>query len=667
MTAVLTGTGIRVVTAPPPFRVASVSASDVPTETFRPIDEPGVKQLPPALSIFLAIFTPLVLGMVIWYVSGALLVSSGRHKATSFCCVDGARHLTQFINSSIDPCVNFTGYVCYNVSRNHSTVTDLHQRLLENMLRTGATAATSWTSPAARTLAAFYRSCLVMPWSKEGIVRNMTSIVIDRGHVHAAMTVREILDFLLKMSLQYRLPSAINIEQKLTLNALNNASAHIAISQGQYAITELCPRCNDCIGFVLKQFNSKIGCNVSEVDLLRFGSQLALLKSGTTANETGDFGELADLFESVSLVEWKNALSAAYVDLREIDRVYVEGKPQLRNFMSRLSSPSNQPTSIAFIVAYSVLSSFSRFETELSHEAGGSQEVFCNRSVHGLSHTWEQLRSDMSSNIGKSWEIHVIFDVVIKAISQVVMNSSLFAAGDHLTAKAFLRSLTLLLPHEYAVADNHPPNMTQVYLEYHFNMLEYEQRLMRKKTKLHVFGSPASRVHHLTLSAGNKVLVPTSFYHDLTHLSESSVMHNLPWLGTNIANFVWDILVDDISWTKATANNLADMRQCLRRSHVRPAAVSPRSVGVVLALRSLLNSLDQTSLYVPRTLDARWRLSHGQFFFMRMVERSWCDRDHSALRTVEWTEMNAALDLTPEFGEAFHCQTSSAQRNSCFV
>ncbi|KAH7945168.1 hypothetical protein HPB49_007314 [Dermacentor silvarum] len=628
MTAVLTGTGIRVVTAPPPFRVASVSASDVPTETFRPIDEPGVKQLPPALSIFLAIITPLVLGMVIWYASGALLVSSGRHKATSFCCVDGARHLTQFINSSIDPCVNFTGYVCYNVSRNHSTVTDLHQRLLENMLRTGATAATSWTSPAARTLAAFYRSCLVMPWSKEGIVRNMTSIVIDRGHVHAADD---------------------------------------AISQGQYAIAELCPRCNDCIGFVLKQFNSKIGCNLSEVDLLRFGSQLALQKSGTTANETGDFGELADLFESVSLVEWKNALSAAYVDLREIDRVYVEGKPQLRNFMSRLSSPSNQPTSIALIVAYSVLSSFSRFETELSHEAGGSQEVFCNRSVHGLSHTWEQLRSDMSSNIGKSWEIHVIFDVVIKAISQVVMNSSLFATGDHLTAKAFLRSLTLLLPHEYAVADNHPPNMTQVYLEYHFSMLEYEQRLMRKKTKLHVFGSPASRVHHLTLSAGNKVLVPTSFYHDLTHLSESSVMHNLPWLGTNIANFVWDILVDGISWTKATANNLADMRQCLRRSHVRPAAVSPRSVGVVLALRSLLNSLDQTSLYVPRTLDARWRLSHGQFFFMRMVERSWCDRDHSALRTVEWTEMNAALDLTPEFGEAFHCQASSAQRNNCFV
>ncbi|KAH7951912.1 hypothetical protein HPB52_015285 [Rhipicephalus sanguineus] len=665
MTTIVSDTGIRVVPSMPTFGVASTS--DLPTESFRPADEPGPKQLPPALSIFLAIFTPLVLGLVIWYVSGALLVSSGRHKATSFCCVDGARHLTQSINSSIDPCVNFTGYVCYNASRNRSTVMDLHQRLLEDILAAMPNAVTTWTSPAANTLSGFYKSCLVMPWSKEGILRNLTSIVIEKGRIQAAMTAREILDFFLKMSLQYRLPAAINIKKKFTFNALNNASTHIDISQARYAISELCTRCNDCIALVLQQFNRKIGCNVSEVGLLRFGSELPINKNGTAATETDDFGQLADLFKSVSLVEWKNALSAAYVDLREIDRVDVEGKPQLRKFMSSLSNPSNQPTSIAFIVAYSVLSSFSHFVSDLSHEAGGSQEVFCNRSVHGLAHTWEQLRSDMSSNIGKSWEIHVIFEVVIKAISRTVTNSSLFAAADHLAAKAFLRSLTLLLPHEYAVADNHPPNMTLVYLRDHFNMLEYEQWLMRKKTKIHVFGSPALRVHQLTLSAGNKVLVPTSFYHDLTHHSESSVMHNLPWLGTNIAYFVWDLLVFQVSWTKATANNLMDMRQCLRKSHTRPGTVSRRSVSLVLALKSLLNSLDQTDLYVPRTLDARWRLSHGQFFFLRMVERSWCHRDHSALRTVQWVEMNSALDLTPEFSEAFHCHAATAQRGSCFA
>ncbi|KAH6931560.1 hypothetical protein HPB50_025257 [Hyalomma asiaticum] len=667
MTTVVSDSGIRVMPAMPTFGIASTSASDVPTESFRPIEEHGAKQLPPALSIFLAVSTPLVLGLVIWYVSGALLVSSGRHTATSFCCADGARHLTQSINSSIDPCVNFTGYVCYNASRNRSTVMDLHQRLLENMLTTGPNVASPWTSPAARALSGFYRSCLAMPWSKEGVLRNLTSIVIEKGHIEAAMTTREILDFFLKMSLQYRLEAAINIEHMFTFNALNNASAHIAISQAEHAISELCARCDDCIALVLEQFNGNVGCNVSEVDLLRFASQLPEEKNETAVKETGDFGELADLFQTVSLVEWKKALSAADVDLREIDRVDVEGKPQLRNFMSNLSSPSNQPTSIAFIVAYSVVSSFRHFATDLSHDSGGSQEVFCNRSVHRLAHTWEQLRSDMSSNIGKSWEIHVIFDVVIKAITQMVMNSSLFAAGDHLAAKAFLRSLTLLLPHEYAVADNHPPNMTLVYLRDHFNMFEYEQWLMRKKTKIHVFGSPELRVHQLKLSAGNTILVPTSFYHDLTHHSESSVMHNLPWLGTNIANFVWGLLVGNLSWTKATSNNLVDMRQCLRQSHSRPGALSPRSVNVVLALRSLLNSMDQTSLYVPRTLDARWRLSHGQFFFLRMVERSWCDRDHSSLRTVEWTEMNSALDLTPEFGEAFHCQTPSMQRGNCFA
>ncbi|KAL1483738.1 hypothetical protein MTO96_032982 [Rhipicephalus appendiculatus] len=651
----------------PTFGISSTSATDVPTESFRPVDEPGPKQLPPALSIFLAIFTPLVLGTVIWYVSGALLVSSGRHKATSFCCIDGARRLTQSINSSIDPCVNFTGYVCYNASRNRSTVMDLHQQLLEDILTTRPNAATTWTSPAASTLSGFYKSCLVMPWSKEGILRNLTSIVLEKGHIQASMTAKEILDFFLKMSLQYRLPAAIDIEEKFTLNTLNNATARIDISQPRYAISELGTRCNDCIALVLQQFNSKIGCNVSEVGLLRFGSKMPVNKNRTAPTETGDFGELADLFQSVSLVEWKNALLAANVDLREIDRVDVEGKPQLRNFMSSLSSPPNQPTSIAFIVTYSVLSSYGHFMSDLSHEAGGSQEVFCNRRVHGLAHTWEQLRSDMSSNIGKSWEIHVIFEVVIKAISRSVTNSSLFAAADHLAAKAFLRSLTLLLPHEYAVADNHPPNMTLVYLRDHFNMLEYEQWLIRKKTKIHVFGSPELRVHQLTLSAGHKVLVPTSFYHDLTLHSESSVMHNLPWLGTNIAYFVWDLLVFQISWTKATARNLIDMRQCLRQSRAQPGTVSRRSVLLVLAMKSLLNSLDQTDLYVPRTLDARWRLSHGQFFFLRMVERSWCHRDHSALRTVQWVEMNSAFEMTPEFSEAFHCHTAPVQRGSCFA
>ncbi|KAL3213835.1 hypothetical protein MRX96_035080 [Rhipicephalus microplus] len=563
MTTTVSDNGVRVLPAMPVFGIASTSAADMPTESFRPVDEPGPKQLPPALSVFLAIFTPLVLGLVIWYVSGALLTSSGRHKAASFCCIDGARRLTQSINSSIDPCVNFTGYVCYNASRNRSTVMDIHQQLLEDILTTRPSSAATWTSPAASTLSAFYKSCLEMRWSKEDILRNLTSIVIEKGHIQAAMTAREILDFFLKISLQYRLPTAINVDEKFILKVLNNASARIDISQPRYAISELCTRCNDCIALVLQQFNRRIGCNVSEVGLLRFGSQMPVNKNRTAATKTGDFGELADLFTSVSLVEWKKALSAANVDLREIDRVDVEGKSQLRNFMSSLSSPSNQPTSIAFIIAYSVLSSFNHLESDLFHDAGGSQEVFCNRRVHDLDHTWEQLRSDMSSNIGKSWEIHVIFEEVIKAISRSVANSSLFAAADHLAAKAFLRSLTLLLPHEYAVADNHPPNITLVYLRDHFNMLEYEQWLMRKKTKIHVFGSPELRFHQLTLSAKNKLLVPTSFYHDLTHHSESSVMHNLPWLGTNIAYFVWDLLVFHIPLTKATAKNLMDMHQCL--------------------------------------------------------------------------------------------------------
>lgn len=508
---------------------------------------------------------------------------------------------------------------------------------------------------------------MTMPWSKEVILRNLTSIVIGRGYVQKAMTASEILRFSLKMSLQYRLPTTIYTEQRFILSALNNATTYIAITQRVHTATELYSRCTDCIGLVLKQFNHKIGCNVSENDLLRFGNELGTQNTANATNKIGDFGELADLFESVSLVEWKNALAAAYVDLREIDRVDVEGKPHLRSVMSSLSNSSKQPASIAFIVVYSVLASFSQFERELSLDASGSQAVFCNHSVHELSHTWEQLRSDMSSNIGKSWEIHAIFDVVTKAVSQMVMNSSVFAAGDHLAAKAFLRSLKLLLPHEYAAGDNHPPNLTEAYLEDHFRMLEYEHRLMHKKTKMHVFGTPESRVHHLTLSAGNQLLVPTSSYRDLVHLSESSLMHNLPWLGTNIANFVWDLLIAEMSWTTATMKNLMALRQCFRRLHSRPSTVTSRSVGVVLALRSMINSVDQKNLYVPRTLDSRLRLSHGQFFFMRMVEKSWCDRDHSALKNVEWTEMNAALDLTPEFGEAFHCQTSPAELRSCLA
>lgn len=652
--------GIRM-TPSPPFTNSGVTGSEVPIESFRPFDETGSKPIPPALSVCLAIFTPILLGVVIWYAVAAMVASSGGHKATSFCCAEGARRLTEVMNSSIDPCLNFTGYVCHSANRNRSTVEGLHRDLLENML-SGA-GSTNWSSPTASTLTAFYGSCLAMPWSKEGIIRNLTSAIIERSGVRTAMTPSEILNFSLTMSLQYRLVATIYVVQKYTYDAPQNASTKLIITQKKPTITELYSRCTDCINLVLKQFNRELGCNVSEIDLVHVGNELRINQSEHPVNESGDFGVLGDVFESVTLVNWKEALAAAYIDLRDVDKVDVEDKVHLRHIMKILSNSLKQPSSIAFLVVYSVLSAYARFERELSSEANSSQELFCNQSVHRLSHTWEKLRSDISSDAGKSWEIHAIFDAVVKAISDMVMNGTLLATGDHLAAKALLRGLTLLFPHQYATDDNHPPNMTGLYLENHLTMIRYEQQLLHKKLKMHVFGSPVSRVLRLTLSGKSKILVPTSFYRDIELRPDSSVMHNLPWVGTNIANFVWNVLLSHPYWTKETQDSFLALRQCLRRLHPKPATVNMRSVAIVLSLKSLMNCVDRRSLYVPRTLEARWRLSHGQFFFMRMVDKSWCDRDHSELRSVKWAEMNSALDLTPEFGEAFRCPTSALARS----
>lgn len=636
--------------------------ADVPNEGFRPLDEPRPTLLSPTLSIAFAIGIPFVTGIILWFVADHLQQHlSHATVPRPFCCPEEARQLYLSANTALDPCGNFTGYVCFNFDKGgRSPRRDLRSRPLEDILRDAPTS--SSPRDPSKTLAAFFRSCATYRWTTESLLSEVTSAIIRYGDVKVSMRALDILRFCLLMSVKYHIGAIFSVRRSVTWDPRWNLTTRFRLSVGQDTMTEFRRNCPHCIRYVLKIFRSKLGSNITEDDLQRLSAQILMPTSDDNINERGNTSLLGDIFESITLDNWLHILQNASLDTGSIAGASVKYARHLRTVMRILSNPANQPASIAFMVAFSTFEFVENMNVRTTLSPEGTPQIeYCKQSLVSLQHACEQLSGHHASSEAKDQQLREIYASVIQYIERLATSGKIFQAEDHEAARSLLRGLELLLPRDYAFPDVPLPGLTDSYIQNYFAMQGYESLAKESKLRLHVMGQPRKRALHLTLSAGNKILVPPEYYEHLREADKSPWLSNLPWLGTNMAAFIWGLLFEEASWRNGTLRAIKAFEDCTRAEYFNSGS-APSLVSALKSVHKMvLESVGGNDFDQAKHVWNTWNLSLNQFLFMRFVHTCLCDNKWGIYNF----DVNAVLQRLLEFRVAFACPNFQTHRQTC--
>ncbi|CAN8014178.1 unnamed protein product, partial [Ixodes persulcatus] len=238
-------------------------------------------------------FACLTLALVILVVMTDAKGTASRND-TSYCCPDVASQLIAAANFTLDPCGDYTKYVCHNMDA--LSRKKVHSQSLE-ALPISATIGL-FRSPAGKYIAAFHRSCLFTLGLGSDLPEKAMTALVETTGVSKTMSPTDVLRVLIQQSVLHGLHTPVDINVFQIDEGINvftmTPDVRSTFAGGRY----------DYVGQkVLSAYNEILRVNVSKEDESKLNSSSPETKRGSVrCNDS--FQILHTLVSGVSQQEW---------------------------------------------------------------------------------------------------------------------------------------------------------------------------------------------------------------------------------------------------------------------------------------------------------------------------------------------------------------------------
>ncbi|KAH6942056.1 hypothetical protein HPB50_027511 [Hyalomma asiaticum] len=588
-----------------------------------------------------------------------------QNGSSGFCCPDKVKELVPHINSTLDPCDNFFDYACSNSAYSRFMTDAAVDSSLERFVATGVPPEHHRRGgDVAEFLVGYFRSCVASIGRRELFVSQMAhSILRVAQDMLRHPNARNSLQFMVEMTGRYMIPSVLEITYDLRKSRMSIYTR---------AMCEVRPISADCLNASVNGVRSAISPFVSISETEVFMAQLcqhfpATLENGTLAWRNAT--------ETISTELWKprdvlSAMSAVGWEVSNATVIDLYGLHQVRAIRDVFAMEGDCGPKAAYLLWHSVLSASQKFLPTAKPSYLAGFEHCMRKARYGGGNLWQRLRDEVVTPQRVDDQVTATFAAVKRAVLHDAESSRLF--DDDVEP---LRSLIDGLH----IVTTTTQGRTQLPVQVPRAVGAFAENVLQMNDYVHAadpaggahLAEPLSIYENVRITDARDVHIAPRLYDTVENASSShSFMMNMVFLGHDLAEAIWDLILWGVRWNQSTASKLQLLRTCFVERYAlygQQREVNADVIAPSLALASVVRAVARSADWHTKKLA--WStvyMSQAQLFFLLSATR----RCPLAKRTPK----DEQLLVTPfmyvtDFARAFSCAPKSTmgRPSSCKI
>ncbi|KAG0438809.1 hypothetical protein HPB47_016859 [Ixodes persulcatus] len=588
-------------------------------------------------------FACLTLALVILVLMTDMEGTASRND-TSYCCPDVASQLISAANFTLDPCGDYTKYVCHNMDALSRKKVD--SQSLE-ALHISATIGL-FRSPAGKYIAAFHRSCLFTLGQGSDLPEKAMTALVETAGVSKTMSPTDVLRVLIQLSVLHGLHTPIDINVFQIDEGIN-----VFTMSPEVRSTFAGARYDDVGQKVLSAYNEILRVNVSKEDVSKLNSSSPETKRGSVRCNNS-FLVLHTLVSGVSQQEWI-AMAAPFHIGPTLSITCYSDIDFIGEILHALTSESERrEVQLALLL---VMCSVDLVLRRYGHQPN---TLFsrCESWTNQLTPLWRIIVHEQLTDSHRDRDVRGIFIATKKAVTGDVLE--FLHPVDASDAVRLLSTVRLVLPKQL-IPDDLP--LPEAEPNYYLNALTMKLYRLTVDKRLGAFVKNPYEFHHASLETtirrlhNDVLLVPSLAYPMFMFGDDVDPAINAVTLGVEMAFEMWSLVFDFGNWSEESASRIREHVAC---SSVGNSRGSNFHTKARLSIKSASASVRAVGRpwQQPQYVWSHNRLSRAQMFYMKFATQ----------RCAGWRgtkSVNDVLTSLRDFREAYSCFLSASKAVNC--
>ncbi|KAH6923536.1 hypothetical protein HPB50_002158 [Hyalomma asiaticum] len=603
------------------------------------------------VSTFLcAVFSALLLGLVLLATFGRSSVSRSSKNASSFCCPDEARAVLRGLNASVDPCEDFYGHVCSLADGGTNVRLSPTIRVAVMRRRLEMDAVGAGSSAAGRLLASIKKHFLEKEESLQEDIADFAAAIVGTGLANELMNSSSMVRFFAELSFRYGLPGVLSF-------SVPNDGAALSIERNDNCFLE---DDNSFVEPALYVVNGALRLSVTAGQLAQFEKRLPV-PMRADASKTRSQALRVSPFSALSEHDWAaivdDVIKPAFQSLKD---VAMREEERLSDVLSFLADVSHQPTAVAYAVVCTAVKSLEKIDNSAVGLRDYSKQISCK--ALGICEIEDRIVMDAVHSRSMDSYIRTSFTRTRANVIRRVKAHPMFdgTAAQQVTGE--LDKLTLMLPEEIIASDLPLPGLSETFAHNLFAARSYAFDVRKAKVARKIPSAESLFLPSLVRS-GYVIYVPTNMYALFYHKAQKPDALHAPVLAMEMAIQMWSFLLEG-PWSPRTRENIDLRLECFMQRYANgsDSGKSQVTVATALAVVSAIDAAMTTNWNVVGIVD-NTRVSAGRLVYIEWVY----DRCAGFPETTSPLDINVVIRNSPAFAKTFECPANSpmAQRICC--
>ncbi|KAK8774452.1 hypothetical protein V5799_011015 [Amblyomma americanum] len=615
----------------------------------------GSQRVPVLFQAFFAALGAMV--VIVYFVDEGSLPAVVLLVNDTFCCEEEAYRLFSSADPTLDPCDNFTAYVCGSLpAQGTQDVLDSARIRFEAEVfqRTQQTR----KEESSHFLAVLYSGCVNALWNHDALVQEVTEAIIDMTYIKPVENdVMAVWNYFFFVASVVQVPAPVQVilcgtSGETVLN-ISYASQPLGGTASVHATLDAS----------LQVFNANFKTNVTNNDVLAFHSSLAGKSAAVGCIAVVvPIANLSNVLPSLRQTVLRRLLLRYRGTYSEGD-VHVNGAANIEALFSALKSVP--AAGIAYLVTQCTLSavdslaSFDHFRQLPSTRSFNRCQALC----YEMSLTWHRLHAQRLTDPTRDAYVVELFENVRSAVVGDISTGDVFREDEKRLALGVVSSKQLLVP-SYLLLNEFPLPKASSTRSFARNFLEgrdYQRSVLAWAQR--EFGiewhHDSSALFEALVDVGGEYIYVAPLHYETLHFDgpPSTQILDMATYGIEVARVLWEAALNTVTtespaerWREGTLRGLFMEWFCLRGDENLAA------MALSLAVASVRSALDRNDWLTLKAVGAPWEVSEARLFYMRLA-RSLCMRPVDGHGVKDF--ISAALMFAGDFGAAFACPQGS--------
>ncbi|XP_070393136.1 uncharacterized protein [Dermacentor albipictus] len=575
-------------------------------------------------------------------------------EVQSFCCPGEVERMARYLNTSVDPCIDFFAYVCSSsIELNRSQITSLDFRL-ESAVITGAMPDNVQTAKAGRFLNSYYQSCLETMTHGGSFTTSLASALSQEVRdLLNRMDSRRAMAFIMTLSFRYYIRSIIQVTYQEAAKVILEIAAKChpearSLNYFSAAVDALKQTANSTA--TTKDTAMFVATLCEQLQGHRNERAVYYLSNGST-----DFSR-----EVWNIDEVKDAMNALGYSL-DVKFIEVQGVKQIRLLYDTFNNYTSRDTKVAYLLWHSVVEVIEQFNIH-PYSPKFSTQVFrtCMDSALVLYELWELFNAEILTTPRKDDHVRDIFALIKGAVHEQLKSMSLIEAEDAEKGDHFFENVNIVTPMAESRASVPVPKATKDFAENLLKGRRFDYDVMTAR-QLNFSLSTAPLYYRDISFLGDRYILLEPWVYHFIRTGPTSLLPNMAILGQLLAECLWAMVFDVVEWEPKTLENMQHFRNCFYDKYTKKGKISQefKVLYASLGMSTIVFTLNWTDWETVQQAWSLWTLSHAQLFYI-LNSYYRCPNNKSLQK---YLEISAPVMYVQDFAKAFGCPMNASVTN----